>query len=363
MARRLTLENALYLLLVFVPITILLEWVFHGSAVAIFICSALAIIPLAGLMGKATEALAAKVGTGLGGLLNATFGNAAELIIAIFALRAGLVDLVKASLTGSIIGNILLIFGLSALLGGIRFPHQKFNRTAGGLGSTMLILCASALVIPAVYHGITDGQGAEGSLSLEISVVLMVCYLMSLVFMLRTHDHLYVGEPQAEDEGGAGHGHPDWSSGRAFGVLLGSAAVIGLMSEILVGAVEEAAHTLGMTEIFIGVVVVALVGNAAEHSTAILVALRNKMDLAMQVAIGSSVQIALFVAPLLVLLSYLIAPAPMDLVFSSLEVVAVAISVIAISQIAADGETHWMEGVLLVGIYLVLAFAFYSLPG
>jgi Ca2+:H+ antiporter len=365
--RRLSAENALSILLVFIPVTLAIEYVWHASAVAIFACSALAIIPLAGLMGRSTEMLAVRVGTGLGGLLNATFGNAAELIIAIFALRAGLTDLVKASLTGSIIGNILLVFGLSALLGGLRYRRQEFNRTAASLGSTMLLLSAIGLVVPAVYHQIAPTSLAnEQPLSLTIAVVLMASYVLALVFTLRTHQHLYVGERHHHEAGDggdhAGEDTPTWSARKALGVLLAAAAVVGLMSEILVGAAEDAAHTLGMNEVFIGVIVVALVGNAAEHSTAVLMALKNKMDLSVQIAVGSSVQIALFVAPLLVFLSYAIGPAPMDLRFTSLEVVAVGLSVLAISSIADDGITHWMEGVLLLAIYLILGLVFFYLP-
>lgn len=363
MAGRPSLDNALSFLLVFVPVTLVLEYFVHASPVTLFVTSAIAIIPLAGLMGKSTEMLAARVGAGLGGLLNATFGNAAELIIAIFALRAGLVDLVKASLTGSIIGNILLVFGLSALLGGLRHPRQGFNRTAANLGATMLLLSAIALVVPAVFFLIAEGRApdvaaAERSLSLEISVVLMVCYVLSLVFSLKTHGHLYSGKGHAEEE-------PDeriWSRGRSFGVLIGSAAFVGWMSEILVAGAEGAAETLGMSEVFVGVIIVALVGNAAEHSTAVLVAVKDKMDLALQIAVGSSVQIALFVAPLLVFLSYFVAPRPMDLLFTPLEIVAVAISVLVVGQISDDGETHWMEGALLLAVYAILGLAFFNVP-
>ncbi|MDH3734562.1 MAG: cation transporter, partial [Gemmatimonadota bacterium] len=213
MGRLFKMENVLTLLLVFVPITLVLEYFIHASGTTLFITSAIAIIPLAGIMGKATEHLAERVGAGLGGLLNATFGNAAELIIAIFALRAGLTDLVKASITGSIIGNVLLVFGLSTLLGGLRYPHQKFNRTAATLGATMLLLSAVGLVIPAVFHFVTAGTDAavaEGSLSLEISVVLMVCYILSLIFSLGTHEHLYVGGPHHGHGGQAADPHgPD----------------------------------------------------------------------------------------------------------------------------------------------------------
>ncbi len=370
MAGRIKADNVLMLFLVFVPITLVLEYFLHASPTVLFVSSAVAIIPLAGLMGKATEMLAERVGAGLGGLLNATFGNAAELIIAIFALRAGLYDLVKASLTGSIIGNVLLVFGLSAVLGGLKHPRQSFNRTAANLGATMLLLSAVGLVVPAVFHFIQESEGpaaiAEGSLSLEISIVLIICYGLSLVFSLRTHGHLYAGG-HSEVEAVARHGEavPDeshvWSAKRAMLMLVGAATFVGWMSEILVGGAEEAAHSLGMNEVFVGVIVVALVGNAAEHSTAVLVALKNKMDLSLQIAVGSSVQIALFIAPLLVLLSYVIAPQPMDLVFTELEVVAVAISVLVIGQISDDGETHWMEGALLLGVYVILGLAFFNL--
>lgn len=379
MARLLKVENALTLLLVFIPVALLLEYVLHAPATWIFVASGVAIVPLAGLMGKSTEALAARVGAGLGGLLNATFGNAAELIIAIVALRAGLMDLVKASLTGSIIGNILLVFGLAALLGGLKFRRQPFNRTAAGLGSTMLLLSAIALIIPAVYHGIVGeaAPGGERMLSLEIAVVLMATYVLSLLFSLKTHRHLYSGTPAVEEaaedqlaEGAddhsaaapAAHGEGEWSVRVALTVLVASAALVGWMSEILVGAVEGAAEAFGMNEIFVGVIVVATVGNAAEHSTAILVALKNKMDLSIQIAVGSSVQIALFVAPLLVFLSYFLAPEPMDLRFTALEVVAVVLAALSISQIAHDGETNWMEGVQLLAVYLILALAFFFVP-
>ncbi len=383
MARLLKVENALTLLLVFIPVALLLEYVLHAPATWIFVASGVAIVPLAGLMGKSTEALAARVGAGLGGLLNATFGNAAELIIAIVALRAGLIDLVKASLTGSIIGNILLVFGLAALLGGLRFQRQPFNRTAAGLGSTMLLLSAIALIIPAVYHGIVGeaAPGGERMLSLEIAVVLMATYVLSLLFSLKTHRHLYRGAP-ARSEGTHGpgaraayqedvhaaassaeaHQEGEWSVRVALAVLVGSAALVGWMSELLVGAVEGAAAAFGMSEVFVGVIVVATVGNAAEHSTAILVALKNKMDLSIQIAVGSSVQIALFVAPLLVFLSYFLAPEPMDLRFTALEVVAVVLAALSIAQIAHDGETHWMEGVQLLAVYLILALAFFFVP-
>jgi Ca2+:H+ antiporter len=362
MPRLLAKENILLLLLVFVPVALVLEHVVHASALSIFVTSSLAIIPLAALMGRATEQIAERVGEGIGGLLNATFGNAAELIIAIVALRAGYVDLVKASITGSIIGNVLLVFGASALWGGIKYDRQVFNRTAGGLSSTLLVLSAIGLVVPAIFHivaGGTRGVTVERELSFEISIVLMLAYALSLLFSLRTHRHLYVGEAGAHTDELTPAGH---SVGKAVALLIAATAGVALMSEGLVGAVEETAAVFGMNDVFVGVILVALIGNAAEHSSAILMAARNKMDAAITIAVGSSIQIALFVAPLLVFLSYLIAPQPMDLLFTTLEVVAVGISVWIMTLVAQDGESHWMEGVLLLAVYVILGIAFYWLP-
>ena len=368
MVKRVGANNILMFFLVFVPITLFLEYVVHASPTSLFLTSALAIVPLAGLMGKSTEMLAEQVGDRLGGLLNATFGNAAELIIAIFALRAGLYDLVKASLTGSIIGNILLVFGLSVLLGGLKYRRQVFNRTVADLGATMLLVSGIALVVPTAFH-LAQGAGdtgslAQRSLSFEISVVLIVCYILSLVFAFRTHGHLYqrAGSMVLATATGESEGHELWSKRKSCGLLLAAAALVGWMSEILVSGAEEAAHSLGMNEVFVGVIIVAVIGNAAEHSTAVLVALKNKMDLALQIAVGSSLQIALFIAPLLVFLSYIIGPRPLDLVFSTLEVVSVAISVLVVGRISDDGETHWMEGVLLLAVYVILGFAFFNIP-
>ncbi len=395
MKRWLRFENILTLLLVFVPVTLLLEFVMGIHGTPIFITACLAIIPLAGLMGRATEQLAHHVGAGLGGLLNATFGNAAELIIAGFALHAGLYEIVKASITGSIIGNILLVFGLGALLGGLKFPVQKFNRTAASLGGTMLVLSAIGLVVPALFHtvaGVTPST--EFTLSRDIAIVLMASYFLNLVFSLRTHPHLYMGDAaeagaaaaeqrarggvgaedrdaaasgtvgtaplEGEDGSGEREKHP--SARSALLLLLASAAAIGLMSEILVEAIEPAAEDLGMSEIFVGVILVAIIGNAAEHSTAIIMAVKDKMDLAVNIAVGSSIQIALFVAPLLVFLSYVIGPTPMDLVFTPFEVVAVGLSVGIIALITHDGESHWMEGVQLLAVYIMLGMAFWFLP-
>lgn len=358
-------QNWLLVLLIFVPVALVLEHIVHASALAIFLTSAAAVIPLAALMGRATEQLAEHLGEGVGGLLNATFGNAAELIIAIIALRAGLFDLVKASITGSIIGNVLLVFGASALYGGLKYEEQRYNRTASQMSTTLLVLSAIALVVPAIFHIVVGEESiaaatalSERTLSLEIAVVLIVTYILSLVFSLRTHRHLYVGEAEAGTET-----HPPGGSvGRAIGLLLLATAGVALMSELLVGAVEETAEVFGMNEVFVGVILVALIGNAAEHSSAILMAGKNKMDTAITIAVGSSIQVALFVAPVLVFLSYFVAPAPMDLRFTTLEVVAVGISVWIMSIVGQDGESNWMEGVLLLAVYLILGMAFWFLP-
>jgi Ca2+:H+ antiporter len=354
--------NLMNLLLVFVPVAMLMEWVFKSPPMWIFVVACMGIIPLAGMMGHATEEIAEHVGQGLGGLLNATFGNAAELIIAIMALRAGLFDLVKASITGSIIGNVLLVFGLSALVGGLKYETQRFNRTAASLGSTLLVLSAVGLVVPAVFHMIVGNTapGTERNLSLEIAIVLMATYVASLFFTLRTHKHLYMGDAGEEEPEGAYEDHAPL--GRSIGMLLAATAGVAVMAEFLVGAAEATAEKLGWSEIFVGVIVVAIIGNAAEHSTAIIMASKNKMDGAINIAVGSSIQVALFVAPLLLFMSYVIAPRPMDLIFTPFEVLAVGVCVGVMALSASDGESHWMEGVQLLAVYIILGIAFYFLP-
>ena len=365
-------------LLIFVPVAILLRFVpaFHNPT-ALFIVSCLAIIPLAGWMGRATEHLAEHLGQGVGGLLNATFGNAAELIIALFALSKGLTGVVKASITGSIIGNVLLVLGLSFLSGGLKFTKQKFNRTASSISATALTLAAIALVIPTVFHeaaarvpveagGWTPAK--EQDLSLAIAVVLFITYILTLVFSLVTHKELFAGKEahgtagteltlMEVEEGAKG----PWSIRKGVGVLFIATAFVALISEFLVGAIEQARETLGLTEVFVGVIVVAIIGNAAEHSSAILMALRNKMDISIGIAVGSSLQIALFVAPLLIFASYLFG-APMNLEFTVPEVVAVVVSIIIVEQISGDGESNWIEGAQLLSVYAVLAILFYFLP-
>lgn len=354
-------------LLLAVPVAIGLR--FGGAgAIWLFVASCVAIVPLAGLMGRATEQLAERLGPGIGGLMNATFGNAAELIIAMFALFNGLDEVVKASLTGSIIGNILLVLGASLLAGGLKYDVQRFNRTAAGVGATMMVLAAFGMLVPAIFHALPEVTGAdltlEHELSVGVSLVLLAAYGAHLAFSLITHKGLFNPQPagDASDSQDAHDHGPAWSPAKAVGVLLGATLFVAWMSEILVGAVEGAGHALGMNGVFVGVIVVAIVGNAAEHSTAVLVAMKNQMDLAVGIAIGSSLQIALFVAPVLVLSSYLRAE-PMDLLFSTLEVVAVLMSVVIARMVAEDGESNWLEGLMLLTVYVILGLAFFFLPG
>ena len=346
------------LFLIFVPLAVAVE-LLKADPLVVFATSALAIIPLAGLLGRATEHLTCHVGAGIGSLLNASLGNAAELIIAFVALREGLHDVVKASLTGSIIGNILLVLGASMIAGGLKYERQKFNQTAAATGSSMLVLAAVSLIIPAMFHLTASERGmkVEHELSLLIAVVLFLIYCLNLAFTLKTHRHIFAGGAQE----GESLGEKPWSYRLSVGVLTVVTILIGVMSEILVGAIEPTAHRLGLTQVFVGVILVALVGNAAEHSTAVLMAMKNKMDLALGIAVGSSMQIALFVAPVLVFASYLFEH-PLDLIFTPFEVAAVTMSVLILAFVSMDGESHWMEGVMLVGVYAMLAVAFFFLP-
>lgn len=347
-------------LLVFVPIAAGLHYLRPDSHTLIFITAALAIVPLAGWLGRATEHIAERTSEGVGGLLNATFGNAAEMIIAIVAMQRGLHGVVKASLTGSIIGNILLVMGASALAGGLKYKTQEFNATGARVQATMLTLAAVALVLPAAFHFLSGPAGIvkEYDLSFDISIVLLLTYALSLLFTLHTHKQLFAGHvSEAAEENPA-----SWPMTKALGLLAVSTALIAWMSELLVASVEIAAHDFGMSTIFVGIIVVAIVGNAAEHSTAVTVALKNRMDLSLSIAIGSSIQIALFVAPVLVLLSYMIGPRPMDLVFTPAEVLAIVLSVAIASQTAGDGESNWLEGVQLLAVYVILGIVFYFLP-
>lgn len=365
------LKPSLDWLLVFVPVAFGLRYVpsWHHET-ALFVCSALAIVPIAGWMGHATEQLAHRMGEGIGGLLNASFGNAAELIIALIALKAGHIEVVKASITGSIIGNLLLVLGASIFTGGLRYKKQNFNKTAARASCTALILAASALVIPTVFHfaAARTPHGwtplAEQRLSLAIAIVLIATYGAMLWFSLVTHKQLFVGGEAdiGTKHDPAEHDHAEpWSIAKSVGVLLVATFAVAWVSEFLVGAVEAARHSLGVTEVFVGVIIVAIVGNAAEHSTAITMAMKNKMDLSLGIAVGSSLQIALFVAPVLVFASYLF-PHQLNLEFTLPEVAAVVIAAFVTDQIAGDGESNWLEGVQLLALYVIIGLLFYFLP-
>jgi Ca2+:H+ antiporter len=364
-------------LLVFVPVAFALEYVpaLH-NATALFICSGLAIIPLAGIMGRATEHLAEHLGQGIGGLLNATFGNAAELIIALMALNKGLIGVVKASITGSIIGNILLVLGASLTVGGFKYREQRFNRTATQISTTSLFLAAIGLLVPTIFHYSAAAHNAwkpavAEKLSLGIAAVLFITYICTLAFSLVTHKDLLTATPEASAAKGSAAraasevpraGSTEWSKSKSVIVLLVATLFVAWLSEFLVTSVESARAQLGVTEVFIGVIVVAIIGNAAEHSTAVWMAIKDKMDLSLGIAIGSSLQIALFVAPVLVFTSWALGH-PMDLEFTIPEVVAVIVAVFIVAEISKDGRTNWLEGVQLLSVYLILAILFYFLPG
>ena len=344
-------------LLFFVPVAIGLEYLAPDRHLTIFITSSLALLPLAMWLGRATERLAARLGEGVGGLLNATFGNAAELIIALAALRAGLHDVVEASIAGSIVGNMLLVLGAAMFAGGLRHPEQHFNPAGARSEATMLTLAAIALILPAAFEA-ASGVSAErlGRLSVSLSIVLLLAYLLYLIFALGTHSALFAGAAAAEEERGPA------SLARSVSVLAAATVGIAWMSEIMVGAIEPATHEFGFSKLFVGVFVVAILGNAAEHATAISAALKDRMDLALSIAIGSSVQVALFVAPVLVLASLFVGPAPMDLAFPAGLVLIVFLAVLITGQVAGDGRSDWLKGAQLLVVYLVLALTYFFLP-
>ena len=339
-------------LLVFVPVAIVLEIV-HGDEVAIFVCSALAILPLAGLIGHATEELAARMGPQLGGLLNATFGNVTELIIAFFLILGGQLEIVKASITGSIIGNVLVVLGLSFLVGGWSRREQRFNRASAGLHSSSLLIAVVALLMPALFSlGRDETFFQAEAVSVGVSIVLIAIYALGLLFSYKTHRYLFRSSFE--------HTEPRWSRKRAMGQLAVATVLVALMSEFLVGALEHTVEQVGLSELFVGLIVVPLVGNAAEHSSAIFLAAKDKMDVSIEIAIGSSTQIALFVAPMLVFASLLVGE-PMDFIFTGIEIAAVAFSALILGFIALDGRSNWIEGVQLVGAYLIMAISFFFL--
>jgi Ca2+:H+ antiporter len=355
-----------YLLVPFIAIAIALELA-HADATLIFITSAAGVIPTAALMGRATEELAARSGPGIGGFLNVTFGNAPELIIAFFALNEGLQEVVKASLVGSILGNILLVMGAAMLVGGARRERQFFDRTAANTQALMLLLATVALMMPAIYELVIGGSlphptdqsqqfpGDLETMSALVAGVLLLSYVFGLIFSLRTHKDLFNPAHGEEDHVGEEH----WSVRKSVTALAVAGVAVGLMSEILVGSISEASESIGLSPFFVGVIVVAVVGNAAEHWVAIYFAARDKMDLAVNIAIGSSAQIALFAAPVLVLLSFVIGDFPMALVFNGLELGAVFLAILIANQVTQEGESTWFEGLQLLAVYVVLGLVFF----
>jgi Ca2+:H+ antiporter len=361
---RLTRVDVAFLaLLIFVPATVVAA-VLHAGTVT-FVLAALALVPLARWIGTATEAMATRLGPGLGGLLNATFGNAAELIVGIAALRAGQTAVVKASITGSILGNLLLVFGATALAGGLKRERPRFNATAALSSSAMMYLALVGLMVPDLFH-LALGASATPMmrpLSLSVSAILVLLYALSLVFSLRTHAVLFQGGDliEAELEAERETSIPTWSVGKGLAVLLGATAATVVVSELLVESLDTAIHVWGLTPTFVGVIVIAVVGNAAEHSTAVLMALDDHMEVGVAICFESSKQIALLIAPLLVFLSGPLGH-PITLEFGHLEVLSLALAVGAATLVSLDGETNWLEGAMLIGVYAVLAITFFFVP-
>lgn len=348
------LGPVLLLLALFIPIAIILNFT-HGNPIAIFITSAIGIIPLAGMIGHATEELADKVGERAGGLLNATLGNAAELIISISALRAGLITLVLASITGSIIGNILLVLGFSLLLGGFKNGIQKFNRKTANIDATMLILAVVAIGIPSLFNWTLepDFQAVEG-LSIGASIAMLIVYALSVVYSFTTKSA--AGDPMVREA----HATEGWSTTHSIIILVVAVGFIVYLSEVLVHAVEPVTEELGLSEFFLGIILIPLVGNVAEHLVAVQVSIKDKMDLSLSIAIGSSLQIALFVAPLLVFISLLLGN-PMPLEFDQYEVAAMIAASFIAAFVSLDGESNWLEGAMLLTVYIILAIGFFFL--
>ena len=353
-----------YVLVPFIPIAVALR-LGHAGAALIFATSAIGVIPTAALMGRSTEELADRVGPGIGGLLNVTFGNFPELLIAFFALREGLHEVVKASILGSVLGNVLLVLGASMVVGGATRDRQSYSARAARSQATMLILASAALVMPAVFQLVKGGglplPGAElvrfsssvENLSLTVAIVLLLSYAAGLWFSLVSHRDLFNPPEDEEDDKSK-----VWSVKRSVTLLAIAGLAVGLMSEILVGSIAETAESVGLTEFFIGAVIVAIVGNAAEHWVAVYVAAKDKMDLAVNIAVGSGAQVALFVGPLLVVLSFFVGPHPLALAFNGFEVAGLVMAVIVASHITSQGESTWFDGLMLLAVYAVLVATF-----
>ncbi|WP_035798943.1 calcium/proton exchanger [Crocosphaera chwakensis] len=351
----------LSILLVFIPLSIASEYLEWGASIT-FITAGLAIVPLAAFMGQATEEIAVVVGPNLGGLLNATFGNATELILALVALNEGLIGVVKATITGSIVGNLLLVMGFAMLLGGLRYKEQKFQSLAANVNASLMNLAVIAILLPTAVQYTSSGieEQTLQNLSVAVAVVLILVYGLTLLFSMKTHAYLYevgiAAEDESAEEDGANVNLTKWIT-----ILLLVTLGVAIESELLVNSLEEATSSLGLTALFTGVILLPIIGNAAEHATAVTVAMKNKMDLSLSVAVGSSLQIALFVAPVLVIAGWLLGQ-PMDLDFNPFELVAVAVAVLITNSISSDGRSNWLEGTLLLATYAVIGLAFYFHP-
>ncbi|MBZ9633864.1 calcium/proton exchanger [Clostridium sp. FP1] len=338
-------------LLILIPVSIVFKFM-HLSPTLIFVTSALAIIPLAGLMGEATEEISVYSGPRIGGFLNATFGNATELIIAFFALKEGLFEVVKASIVGSVIGNILLVLGASMIFGGCKFKTQSFNKKAVEVSSSMLLFSVIGLSIPAIFtHTVKVDllTSKYESLSIAVALIMFLIYILGLYFSFFTHKDIYGAEHKGEVQS-------KWSLKKSILVLIIATLCIAIESEFLVGSVEAMTKAIGFSSFFVGIIIIPIIGNAAEHSTAVIMALKNKMDVAVEIAIGSSLQIILFVAPILIFLSLLFKP--MSIIFNEFELVALIVSVIIANRVASDGESNWLEGVQLIAVYIIIAICF-----
>lgn len=356
---KLTKSSAIYILLIFAPIAAALEFA-HADHLVLFVISAIALIPLAKLIGDSTEHLATYYGPTAGSLLNVTFGNAAEIIIAVTAISAGLLDLVKASITGAIIGNILLILGLSVIVGGFRYKEQSFSRENIGTQSSMLFLAIIGLAVPTILASTilspSENQGQVQLLSDALAIILLIVYILGIVFTFVTHKHLFTLPETAEDIHESHGTH--WSKKKSFLLLAASMAGVIVVSEILVASVETTGEELGFGQLFVGAIIVGIVGNAAEHSSAILLARKGKMELSIGIAAGSGTQIALFVVPILVFAGIAMGQ-PFTLVFTLLELATIFLAAIILNLIVHDGRSNWFEGVMLTAVYIIIAIAFF----
>ena len=350
-------------MLAFVPVSILMG-VFHAPPVWIFLCACLAIIPLAGMMGGATEELAKYRGQAIGGLLNATFGNATELIIAIVAIFNGEVDVVRASLIGSIVGNLLLVLGLSAFLGGLKYKEQKFSKDAAGTHSSMMTIAVISLLVPAIFvrnvPGLHEADVRVESLSFWVAAVLIALYLGGLVFSLCTHQSAFV-PATAEGEEEAEHEAPTMKQSHAIWILVASTVAIAVESELLVHSIEPVVQQWHMSKLFLGIILIPIIGNAAEHSTAVFTAMKNKMDISLNIAVSSATQIAMFVAPVIIFISAATTH-HVTILFSNVELITVAVAVAITGQVTRDGKSNWLEGAQLLAAYIIIALAFFFIP-